>query len=114
RIPERFCHNHPERIHDLVDRWHDKGFFPPFPLGTDFTDEEIALGKSLRKIKAMADDPKTLLKSLIRSFTHHVDEDEAQRYLKRIGLDHPHTPKETVLQHLLLLQLEDNGYLRPL
>lgn len=112
QIPRQFRNNTPHRIASLVKAWQAKGYFPPFPLGTDFTDEEIALGKSLRKMKALADDPKAMLKALLRSFTHQVDEGEAQHYLERIGLEHPHTTKELIAQHLLLLDLEDNGYLR--
>jgi hypothetical protein len=58
------------------------------------------------------DDPKTLVRSLVRAFTHGVDEAQAAPYLRRLGLEHPHTPKDVVVQHLLLLELEDHGYLR--
>lgn len=114
QIPEQFCNNTPQHSDQLVQDWQSKGYFPPFPLGTDFTDEEIALSDSLRKIKALADDPKAMLKALLRSFIHQVDEEGAKPYLERIGLDNPNTPKETIAQHLLLLELEENGYLRPL
>ena len=35
-------------------------------------------------------------------------------HLERIGLAHPDTPKEHLLQHLLLLELEERGVLRPM
>ena len=43
-----------------------------------------------------------------------VDEEQARPYLERIGLAHPDTPKDVILRHLLLLELEEHGYLRPL
>ncbi len=113
-IPERHRNNHPERVAGEIARWRARGHFPPFPLGTDFTEQEIALATGLREIKALMEEPRTLIRSLIRAFTHDVDEVQAAPYLRRIGLEHPHTPKEVVLQHLLLLELEEHGYLRSL
>ena len=43
-----------------------------------------------------------------------IDEAQAAPYLERIGLAHPHTPKELILKHLLLLELEEHGYLKAL
>ncbi len=113
-IPKHRRNNRPERVIAEIGRWRNKGFFPTFPLGTDFTDEEVALGRSLKEMKALMEDLPALLRSLIRSFTHGVDEEHAAHFMERIGLEHPHTAKEVVLRHLLLLELEENGYLRPL
>jgi acyl-CoA hydrolase len=111
-IPEPYRNNRPERVEGEIARWRADGHFSAFPFGCDFTDQEIALATSLREIKAMMDEPRTLIRSLIRSFTHGVDEAHAAPYLQRIGLDHPHTPKEVILRHLLLLELEEHGYLK--
>jgi len=113
-IPEAHRNNLPARVKGEIERWARRGLFPAFPFGCDFTEEEIALGRSLREIKAMMDEPRSLLRSLIRAFTHNVHEEHASRYLERIGLAHPHTPKDLIVQHLLLLELEEHGYLRPL
>lgn len=114
RVPERYRHNLPERVNGEIHRWRKAGHFPPFPFGTDFTTDEIVLASTLKNVKAMMDEPRTLIRQLIRSFTHEIHEQEAARYLQRIALEHPHTAKEVVLQHLLLLELEEHGHLRPL
>ncbi len=113
-IPDSRRHNTPERVAEIIGREQAAGWFPPFPLGTELTDDEIALGKSLRDIKALMDEPTALVRAVVRSFIHDVDETQAARYLERIGLEHPNTPREMILQHLLLLELEEEGYLRPL
>ncbi|OUR86792.1 hypothetical protein A9Q81_27830 [Gammaproteobacteria bacterium 42_54_T18] len=113
-LPEKYRNNTAENLSAMLDEWKGKGYFPAFPLGTDFTDEEIALGKSLRGIKATMEDPKSMIKAVLRSFIRKVDEKEAEPYLERIGLAYPNTAKETLLQHLLLLELEENGYLKSL
>ncbi|MCK6553695.1 acetyl-CoA hydrolase [Candidatus Binatia bacterium] len=114
RVPERYRNNLPERVQGEIQRWRKAGHFPPFPFGTDFTADEIVLGATLKNVKAMMDEPRTLIRQLIRSFTHEVHEEEAGRYLQRIALEHPQTAKEVILQHLLLLELEERGHLRPL
>lgn len=113
-IPSQRRNNQPERIEREIARWQKQGHFPAFPLGTDFTAEEIALATSLREMKRLMEKPRSLLRSLIRAFTHDVDEAQAAPYLERIGLAHPNTPKELILQHLLLLELEEHGYLKGL
>jgi len=113
-LPEKYRNNTAENLEAMLGAWKEKGYFPPFPLGTDFTDEEIALGKSLRGIKATMENPKSMIKAVLRSFIRKVDEKEAEPYLERIGLAHPNTAKETLLQQLLLLELEENGYLKSL
>jgi acyl-CoA hydrolase len=114
RIPDRYRNNLPARLSEEMERWRSQGFFPAFPFGTDFTAEETAIGRSLRDLKALMDEPRTLIRKLIRSFVHGIDEAEAAHYLDRIALQHPHSAKEVIMRHLLLLELEELGYLRPL
>jgi len=114
QIPQQYRENYPEKLAGRIKALRDEGFFPPFPLGTDFTDEEIALGKSLKDIKALMERPKEMIRALIRSFVHKVDAKEAHPFLERLSLEHPDTPWDKILQHLLLLELEENGYLKPM
>lgn len=111
-IPPRYRNNLPETVAEVLDSWRGRGCFPPFPLGTDFTQEEIEIGRGLRDIKAMMDNPRALLRAVIKSFTTEIDDEEARPYLERIGLLHPDTAREKLLQHLLLLELEEHGVLR--
>jgi acyl-CoA hydrolase len=114
RIPDRYRTNLPERVAGEIARWRRDGHFPAFPFGVDFTPEELVIGRSLREIKAMMDEPRTLIRQVIRSFVHNVDERAAAPYLERLALEHPHTAKEVIVRHLLLLELEEHGVLRPL
>ena len=111
-LPEVVQNNFPARIEEALQPFREQGHFPPFPLGCEFTSQEIALAKSLRDIKDLMDDPKALVGAMLRSFLNEVDAEEAAPYLERIGLEHPGTPKEVILKHLLLLELEEDGYLR--
>jgi len=113
-MPQEHCNNTPEQVSEKIVAWRTAGLFPKFPLGSDFTDEEIALGASLRELKQKLDSPVDLIKASLHSLLHDSDEDEASAYLQRIGLDHPDTPKEILFQQLLLVELEEQGYLKPL
>ena len=114
QIPERYRANTPEKLCSILGEWRKKGFFPAFPLGSDFTHEEIALGKSLKDIKALMSNPRSMVKAVIRSFVHKVDAEEAKPFLERLSLTHPDSTKDKILQHLLLIELEENGYLKPM
>lgn len=113
-LPEAYRANYPEKITSILKDWRKQGLFPAFPLGTDFTSEEIALGKSLKDIKALMSNPRSMMKAVIRSFVHKVDAEEAKPFLERLNLTHPDSAKDKILQHLLLLELEENGYLKPM
>lgn len=113
-LPEQYRANTPEKLNAILGKWRKKGFFPAFPLGSDFTHEEIALGKSLKDIKALMSNPRSMVKAVIRSFVHKVDAEEAKPFLERLSLTHPDSTKDKILQHLLLLELEENGYLKPM
>lgn len=111
-LPAKYSENNPEKLSSLLSDWQKKEFFPAFPLGCDFTPEEIALGKSLKEIKAHMSNPRSMIKAVIRSFVNKVDAEEAKPFLERLNLEHPDSAKDIVLQHLLLLELEENGYLK--
>tara|TARA_R110001592_G_scaffold324870_2_gene604607 strand:- start:4277 stop:6436 length:2160 start_codon:yes stop_codon:yes gene_type:complete len=113
-LPEAYRANYPEKLTSVLGEWRKKGLFPAFPLGSDFTSEEIALGKSLKDIKAIMSNPRSMVKAVIRSFMHKVDAEEAKPFLERLNLSHPDSTKDKILQHLLLLELEENGYLKPM
>jgi len=113
-LPVRYQNNSPESIEAILFSRKAEGMFPAFPLGSDFTSEEIALGKSLKDIKALMARPRDMFKAVIRSFVHKVDEEEAKPFLERLNLAHPNSAKDKMLQHLLLLELEENGYLKPM
>ncbi len=113
-IPDEFKNNTPESVSAFINKWKAQGYFPAYPLGSDFTAEEKALAHSLRELKQLQAEPAKLIRQTVRSLLNDVDDVEARPYLERIGLLHPDTPKEKILQQLLLLELEDSGFLKPL
>ncbi len=112
RIPDAARNNTPERLQQLLAPFQRKGLLPAYPFGSELTEQEMALGASLRKIKALSDEPAQFLASAFRALLHRPDEEAARPFLERVHLEHPDTTREFLIQQLLLLELEERGLLK--
>ncbi|MEP0201860.1 MAG: acetyl-CoA hydrolase/transferase C-terminal domain-containing protein [Halioglobus sp.] len=111
-IPETARDNTPQSIAASLAPFVAEGLLPDYPFGTQLTNEEIALAGSLRKIKALTDEPTQFVPKLFKALLHRPDEDAVKPWLERIHLEHPGTTQEFLVQQLLLLELEERGLLR--
>lgn len=111
-LPKSAQNNTPQQLQALLGDTFGGPLLPSYPFGTDLTDEELALADSLRRIKALSEEPADFAVTMLRALVHKVDEHKAHHYLERLGLEHPHSSKEFLVQQLLLLELEEQGYLK--
>ncbi|MFT7287981.1 MAG: hypothetical protein ACI87W_002096 [Halieaceae bacterium] len=111
-VPAMHCNNTPARIGAMLKGARAQGLLPDYPFGTELTDEEIQLAASLRRLKALSDEPAHFIARAFRALLHHAHTDAAKPYLERIHLEHPHSSREFLVQQLLLLDLEERGLLR--
>ena len=51
RVPDHARANLPDTLHDRFASWRKQGYFPELPFGSDFTQEERVLAKSLRALE---------------------------------------------------------------
>ena len=102
-IPERFQNNTPESIATRMDPLTD--MFPRFPLGCDFTDQELVLGKALKSLKAKLEHPHELLSLAIASLSGEVSDDAIEPLLERMKLHDPQNAKERLYRRLLAAEL---------
>lgn len=107
QIPEPHRRNTPERLEEMLKPHRNNGLLPAFPLGCDFTPEELALGKALRGVKARASKGK--LRMLLAALKVGEIPASARPYLERIQLTHPTTFQNRVVQKLLVLELMQVG-----
>lgn len=108
-IPDRFRNNTPEKLEKVLAPAREKGLFPAFPFGTDFTPDEIALGKALRTFKAKAEESKLgVMKDIATSWFAPAPAN-AQRYLERMKLDKPANGKEKFMQKVVVNALKMTG-----
>lgn len=111
-IPEVCRSNTPERIRVWLAPAQRSGALPDYPFGTELTSAEIDLAASLRRIRALSEEPGHFVARAFRALLHHADSASARPYLERIHLEHPHTSREFLIQQLLLLDLEERGLLK--
>jgi len=109
QIPDPFRNNYPERIETTLGVYKEKNFFPVFPFGTSFTDEEIVLGKSLREFKETVADNKMALLPKLAAQLVSTPPEEAKPYLERMRLDSPVTRQEKMMQKVVILALKQAG-----
>lgn len=99
-LPERFKTNFPERYLLLMKKLKQEELFPPFPMGCDFTDEEIQLGKALKKLKKLSSNKISLISFLLKNL--YKKPQGKEKLLKRMELDRPSGLKQTIYQKLIL------------
>lgn len=112
RIPERFRSNTPARLERTLKAFRARGLFPTFPFGTDLTAEEQVLGRILKALKArMA--RRMGVAGVVKDVVSPSGGIPAagRPYLARLGLEHPASLRETLLQRVVLAELRQGGYI---
>jgi acyl-CoA hydrolase len=112
RIPQSARANTPARLQSILAPYQRNGMLPDYPFGTELTDQELALAGSLRRIKALSEEPAHFITAAIRALLHKADPQAAKPFLERIQLEHPETTRDFLIQQLLLLDLEERGMLK--
>lgn len=109
-IPERHRYNTPGRVQARLNKFRQMGLCPDFPLGTDFTEEEIVLGRVLKNLKTRFATKSDLMKTVVKAMTVGAPPAGALRYLTRLKLDQPTGQKERMIQKLIVSELMADGY----
>ena len=109
QIPDQFRNNTPQRLEDDLAPFKQKGFFPPFPFGTDFTETELIIGKALKGLKAQMSEGLTKISSLGKAMTIRSVPSAAKPYLERLQLENPKSAKEKMMQKLVIYALSSQG-----
>ncbi len=108
-IPDRFRNNLPQRLEDEIAEYKEKGLFQPFPFGTDFTQDELIIGKALKGLKAQMSEGLSKVSSLGRAIAIRGVPESARPYLERLQLDNPQSAKEKMMQKLVIYALSMQG-----
>lgn len=105
KLPERFKNNYPWKVNSFIEAERERGFFAPFPFGTDFTEDEIKIGKALKYLKQLSTNKISLFFSVILALFKKYESSDYSNLLKRMSLENPKGFKEKLMQRLLLLSL---------
>jgi hypothetical protein len=111
QVPERYRNNFPEALEEKFKAYREAGFFPPYPFGNDFSDEELILAKALKGLKAkMGHKVGTMSGGIFNVIKGGEVPARALPYLRRMKLDNPVTFKDKVVQSLLIAELIEAGH----
>jgi len=105
QIPEAFRHNTPEAIQSVIAEQQAEGFYPAFPFGCDFTDEELKIGKALKALKAATATRLGLLRTLWGALRSEGPDAEMAPLLERMGLTSPRGFRDGLDRRLLVYAL---------
>lgn len=108
-IPKEYRNNYPKAIEEKFKKFVERGFFKPFPFGTDLTEEEVVIGKALKGLKEKAaENVYKLAYSVLREIPKKIPSCASQ-YLERMELASPKSIKEKLLQKVVLSSLRNSG-----
>jgi acyl-CoA hydrolase len=105
RIPDAHRGNTPQALEAALARYRKDGLFPEFPFGTDFTAEEIVLGKALRQLKERTSTLSGKTFAVAGALFRSGVPDRVKPYLERMALDHPKTFGEKLMRNLIAAEL---------
>jgi len=103
KVPEPFRNNFAQALEQRLRVFKARGLFTTFPFGTDFTEEEIVLGKALKALKKKAASKLKVVQLLVRPLA--CDAQVLQPYLQRMQLEKPRNLEERLYARLLRAEL---------
>lgn len=104
-IPQQYRNNLPSKYTSILAKQREQGFFKPFPFGTDLTEDEIALGGALKRLKAkMEKGLGDKLGTIFSALGMHPNKEQL-RLLAMLKLDQPQNIKERLFQKLICTEL---------
>lgn len=111
-IPEEYRHNTPEKISAILSPFQPRGFFQQFPFGTDLTENEVILGGALKAFQALQKaQPLQMVRKLWREL-RGAPQPEAVPFLTLMKLDKISSPKEFLMQKIVLAALRHGGVIK--
>ena len=95
--------NLPDTIATRLEPWRARGLLPEFPLGTDFTEEELVIVRALTRLKGTAEHPLELIKILIDGAVGKFDDKHVpEAVLERMGLAEAQGLKDKLMRTLFV------------
>jgi hypothetical protein len=111
RIPDAARSNLPDRLDTELAACREQGYFEETPFGTEFTAEELVLGKALRSLERNTSRLSGKMSIGLRAIRAAADDPRLKPYLERMQLDRPKGARERMQQRLVALAVaEELGF----
>ena len=107
QIPQSCRRNLPEILERCLGGAATRTLLPDFPFGTDFTEDELVIVRSLARLKRSVEHPADLVATLVKSAIGQLLDSETvpERYLERMGMTEAHTLKDKLMRTLFVCNL---------
>ncbi|WP_298449866.1 acetyl-CoA hydrolase/transferase C-terminal domain-containing protein [uncultured Marinobacter sp.] len=102
RLPTNWLNNTPNAVTSAFTSTGDKDWFPAFPFGRDFTDQELVLGKALKRLKAETATRRGKLSTLLQALRTKDEKGRFAELLQRMDLSQPSGLREKLDQRLVI------------
>lgn len=106
KLPAEWQNNTPDAIEQSLHDLQQKELFPPFPFGTDFSDDELKIGKALKRLKAETSTRTGKVKTLAQALMFGSGGEGYTQLLQRMQLDKTDGFKAWLDRRLFLLALK--------
>ena len=101
-LPDRFSSNFPTRYKKVLANFKKEGLFPAFPFGSDFTEEELLIAKTLKYLKSLRNSHLKFLSFAFSALWGGSCPEQYLPLLKRMKLEQAKGFKEVIYQKLLV------------
>ncbi|WP_323752416.1 acetyl-CoA hydrolase/transferase C-terminal domain-containing protein [Marinobacter sp.] len=105
KLPKDWTNNTPGQVRETLAAAGEGDWFPAFPFGRDFTDEELTLGKALKSLKAATATPRGKLSTLWQAMRAD-DDGRYHSMIERMGLARPSNFREKLDRKLVIHGLQ--------
>ena len=106
-INAAFRQNRVDEISMKLAKYKNRGLFNAFPFGTDFTEEEIFIGRALKILKKKKQNPLMMIATILKAFLIPADQKPYQKYLARMQLEKANSFEEKLYQKLLTYEFSN-------
>jgi Acetyl-CoA hydrolase/transferase C-terminal domain len=109
KIPPIYKNNYPHVYQQKLKNFKKSSHFPAFPFGTDFTPEELEIGKALKWLKREMENKSSKLSILLKALLPLSVKEKQKSLLNRMALLNPKNFKERLYKNILILALNKTG-----
>ena len=107
-IPEAFKCNSFKQLNNNYKVFKQAGFFPEYPFGSDFTEQELVIVEALKYLKSHTKTTLAKLNLILKAYLSNKN-DSLNSYLERMNLLNPQTTEEKINQKLLVYALQQTA-----
>lgn len=106
-IPDSACCNTPLHLQKQFNAFKQQGFFPEYPFGSDFTEQELVIIDALKYLKKQSQSRWSTLKLMAKAFMRRQQGAEYDDYMNHMDLHETTNLSEKIARKMLMCALKE-------